>query len=49
MSYYTYIIASKKNGTIYIGVTSDLRRRVWQHKVKEIEGFTSQRDATCLF
>jgi putative endonuclease len=40
MSHYVYILASKKNGTLYIGVTTDLKKRVWQHKEKIIEGFT---------
>ena len=35
-----YILASKRNGTLYIGVTSDLIKRVWQHKEGVIEGFT---------
>ena len=35
-----YILASKRNGTLYIGVTSDLVKRIWQHKNKMIEGFT---------
>ena len=39
---YTYILFSKKNGTLYIGVTSDLIKRVWQHKNKFVEGFTKQ-------
>jgi len=35
-----YILASKKHGTLYIGVTSDLVKRVWQHKNKVVSGFT---------
>ncbi len=35
-----YILASKRNGTLYIGVTSDLVKRVWQHKEDLAEGFT---------
>ena len=35
-----YILASKPNGTLYIGVTSDLLKRVWQHKNDLVEGFT---------
>lgn len=43
-----YILASKKNGTLYIGVTSDLRSRVWQHKNKVVPGFTEKYDANIL-
>jgi len=35
-----YILASKKNGTLYIGVTSDLVKRIWQHKNHVVSGFT---------
>lgn len=41
-TYYVYIMASKKNGTIYIGSTSDLPGRVTQHKLGLIEGFTKK-------
>ena len=37
-----YILASKQNGTLYIGVTSDLAARVWTHKNEVIEGFTKK-------
>lgn len=37
-----YILASKKNGTLYTGVTSDLTRRIWEHRNNLIEGFTSR-------
>src|SRR5689334_10900641 len=40
--YYVYIIASKRNGTLYIGVTSNLVKRIWEHKTKMIKGFTSK-------
>ena len=40
--YYVYLLASKRNGTLYVGVTSNLVGRVWQHKEKEIEGFTKR-------
>ena len=35
-----YILASKKNGTLYIGVTSNLIKRVWQHKNNVVDGFS---------
>ena len=37
-----YILASRRNGTLYIGVTSDLVKRVWQHKNDLAEGFTKK-------
>lgn len=37
-----YILASQRNGTLYIGVTSDLIQRIWQHKNDLIEGFTKK-------
>ncbi|MBW1691785.1 MAG: GIY-YIG nuclease family protein [Deltaproteobacteria bacterium] len=37
-----YILASKRNGTLYIGVTSDLVKRVWEHKSNMVEGFTKR-------
>ena len=37
-----YILASKRNGTLYIGVTSDLVKRVWQHRSDLVEGFTKR-------
>jgi putative endonuclease len=39
---YVYILASGRYGTLYIGVTSDLIRRVWQHKQELTRGFTQQ-------
>jgi len=35
-----YILASGRNGTLYVGVTSDLPKRIWEHKEKVVDGFT---------
>ena len=40
--YFVYMLASRKNGTLYIGITSDLLKRVWEHKGKAVKGFTSK-------
>jgi putative endonuclease len=37
-----YILASKRNGTLYIGVTSDLVKRIWEHRENMVEGFTKR-------
>jgi putative endonuclease len=39
---YIYILANKRNGTIYVGVTAELKKRVYQHKEKLVEGFTKK-------
>ncbi|AUD79607.1 endonuclease [Kangiella profundi] len=40
--FYVYVMASKKNGTLYIGITSNLVKRVWEHKNNAVEGFTKK-------
>lgn len=39
---YVYILASRKNGTVYVGVTRDLIRRIYEHKSGVVEGFTKK-------
>jgi len=47
-SYYVYILASKKNGTLYTGVTSDLIKRVYEHKEGITGGFTKKYNVKLL-
>ena len=43
-----YILASKRNGTLYVGVTSDLVKRSWEHRTNAVEGFTKRYDVHVL-
>ncbi len=45
---YVYIMTNKNNTVLYTGVTSDLKKRVWQHKEKLVEGFTKRYNADKL-
>jgi putative endonuclease len=42
--YFVYILASKPKGTLYIGITNNIARRVWEHKQGLVEGFTKKYD-----
>ena len=48
MVFFVYILASKRNGTLYVGVTNDLVRRMTAHKAKLVPGFTRQYGVTLL-
>ena len=41
-SYYVYILASRRNGTVYTGVTNNLLNRMYSHKIKLLRGFSSR-------
>ncbi len=45
---FVYIMASGRRGTLYIGVTSDLPRRVWEHREGLVDGFTARYGVTRL-
>ena len=42
MAYYVYILASRKDGATYVGITNDLVRRVYEHRTKAVRGFASK-------
>ena len=46
--YYVYILASERNGILYIGMTSGLPKRTWEHKNEVIDGFTKKYDIKIL-
>ena len=48
MSFWVYILASRPRGTLYVGMTNDLRRRVWEHREGVVEGFTKEHDVKML-
>jgi putative endonuclease len=48
MGYYAYILASRKDGAIYVGVTNDIVRRIYEHRTKVVQGFTSKYNITRL-
>ncbi len=48
MPYYAYIMASRRNGTLYIGVTNDVARRVFEHREGVSAGFTKRYDVKLL-
>lgn len=48
MPYYVYILATAWNGTFYTGITNDLKRRIWEHKQKLVDGFTKKYHITQL-
>lgn len=40
--YYVYILVSKRNGMLYVGVTSDIKKRIWEHREGFVSGFTKK-------
>jgi putative endonuclease len=48
MAFYVYMLTNKRNGTLYIGMTDDLVRRIWQHREGTLDGFTKAYDLKTL-
>ena len=48
MAYYVYLLATRKDGPLYLGVTNDLIRRIYEHRTKAVRGFTSKYNITRL-
>jgi putative endonuclease len=48
MAYYVYILASRKDGAIYLGVTNDIVRRIYEHRTSAVRSFTSKYNITRL-
>lgn len=48
MAYYVYILANRRDGAIYVGVTNDIVRRIYEHRIKAVPGFTSKYNVTRL-
>ena len=48
MAYYVYLIASRKDGAIYVGVTNDIVRRIYEHRIKAVPGYASRYNITRL-
>jgi len=42
--YYVYLLSSRRFGTLYVGMTAELVKRVWEHKTKAVPGFTAKYD-----
>jgi len=47
-AYYVYILASRRDGAIYVGITNNLVRRVYEHRIKGVPGFTAKYNITQL-
>ena len=48
MTFYVYILANQRNGTLYTGSTDDIARRAWEHREKALKGFTAKYGVTRL-
>ena len=47
-TYCVYILCSQRNGTLYVGITNNLAKRVWEHKNKKVDGFTKKYEVSHL-